>query len=116
MPTELPTCCTPRQYHAPSGLAWFHERACPVGRGQKIRRVHDPVPGGISVHTDGVMEEVRTGDGVLRFKRRVRGSVHPACKAARDSGYGTPCPACSWRMGLDNDGAAAVQAALDAEH
>jgi len=29
-------CCVPTWRPAPSGWHWFHQRSCPIGRGQKV--------------------------------------------------------------------------------
>lgn len=109
LPRDLPRCCTPRQYHAPSGLAWFHTRECPVGRGQKIRNVHQHVAAQRHRVAEQKAETHRAGVTVLPVQRT---DIHPACLAAVTDGA-TPCSVCSWRLGLDNEGASFTQAKLD---
>ena len=110
------TCCTPRQYHSPSGLAWFHARDCAIGRGQKIRNVYVQPVADVARRAREEAETARTGVVVpIRPVLPERtGALHPACIAARADGA-TPCSECSWRMGLDNEGARWMQSKIDAE-
>jgi hypothetical protein len=114
MTAPLPTCCKPRQYHSPSGLAWFHARSCEVGRGQKIRNVFTPT---VQDHRRTVQHEAETASKgvVVPLVRKRPSAIHPACRAAMIDGGATPCSVCSWRLGLDNEGAREVQARIDGE-
>lgn len=105
------TCCVPLQAHSPSGLKWVHRRSCPTGRGQVIRSVFTGA--GAEARRRGRQDAETASTGVVvPLVRKRPSAVHPACKAAAADG-GTPCSVCSWRMGLDNEGARRIQAQLD---
>lgn len=116
--TPLPTCCSPQQFHSPSGLAWFHERDCPIGRGQKIRNVVEPANRTVQaeeLRRSAQHQSETNRAGVVIELRPKPLRVHPACKAAADTGEGAPCSFCSWEMQLDNEQARWYQAKLDQE-
>ncbi len=107
-------CCNPRQYHAPSGLGWFHERDCPVGRGQKLRNVFN------RAETNRSASHAReTADaGVVT---PITAAGHPAgtarphahCTTALTTGVGVVCSRCAWLLELDTAEAAEFDAHLD---
>lgn len=107
------TCCVPIQAHSPSGLKWVHGRTCQVARGQVIRPVF---PGaGVEARRRASQQAETARTGVVVPLRQRQAAIHPACKSAAATGEGEPCSECSWRMGLDNEGARFIQAKIDEE-
>jgi hypothetical protein len=108
------TCCIPLQAHSPSGLKWVHRRSCPTGRGQVIRSVFTQASA--ELRRVGKQKAETASKGVVvPLVRKRPSAIHPACRAAMIDGGATPCSVCSWRLGLDNEGAREVQARIDGE-
>lgn len=113
------TCCEPRRGRTPSGISWIHADGCTLDPKQIVV----PPPGVASpAHTPRTrnlsrnhrLETARTGLHIVSdwHYGEVVAPIHPACKDAADDG-GTPCSVCSWKLGLENEGAAYIEANLD---
>lgn len=110
------TCCKPRRGRTPSGISWIHADDCTLDPKQIV--VPPPgLPPAATPRTRNLsrnhrLETARTGLHIVDPDRPVSDEIHDKCRLAASDG-GTPCSVCSWKLGLENEGAAYIEAHLD---